>query len=67
MVCASVQEAISSLWSLDSLGIREPNYSKEKEEELALTQFYNNIQYNPVEKQALPRNLAVENDSVKLT
>jgi len=37
---------ISTLWDLETLGIREPNLSNEKEEELALQQFYANISYD---------------------
>jgi len=37
---------ISVLWDLEILGIREPNLSNEKEEELTLQQFYVNISYN---------------------
>lgn len=46
----SVQDSIQSLWSLDKFGIREPNYTKEQEEKIALHNFCDTIQYNVDEK-----------------
>jgi len=50
VVLMTSTKAIEQLWELDTLGIKEKDLSKEKEEELALESFYKNIKYDENEK-----------------
>jgi len=43
IVLLSTKAAVEQLWLLDTIGITNENHSKEREEELALEQFYQNI------------------------
>ena len=49
-VFLATMNALSTLWELDTLGIKDPNLTQDKEEELALQQFYDNVIYDVNEK-----------------
>ena len=46
----AITQTLESLWTLDTLGIREPNLSEEQEEEITLDLFYKNITFDKKER-----------------
>lgn len=46
----TTKKALSTLWTLNTLGIHNFDLSTKEEEKLALKQFYDNIQYDEKEK-----------------
>ena len=48
--CTSIQETLSNFWSLEAIGIRDPNVAQDREEELALTSFKAALEIDPIER-----------------